>query len=87
MKFIVILLKKSLFKTSFNFTKLLLKLNPIDDPYGALILIDHVAILAKKFDWLLEFSNTFGEDYITKGTTLILYPNFLYSRALCMFEL
>lgn len=47
LKFIVILLKKSLFKSGFNFTRLLLKLNPVEDPMGSLIMMDHVSLLAK----------------------------------------
>lgn len=86
LKFIVILLKKSLFHSSFNFTKFLLKLNPIEDPVGALIMMDHVALLAKKFDWLQSFIITYGSDYVTQGTSLLLYPNYIYSYALCLFE-
>lgn len=86
LKFTLILLKRSCYKVSLNFTKLLLKLNPVDDPMGSLIMIDHVAILAKDFDWLENFIHSYGNDYITKGTSIKLYPNFIYSFSLCKFE-
>lgn len=68
LKFTLILLKKSCFRTSFSFTKFLLKLNPVEDPMGAVMMVDHVAILAKKFQWLVDFIETFGEDYIVEGS-------------------
>lgn len=86
LKFIVILLKKSLFQTSFSFTKLLLRLNPKEDPMGGLIMIDHVAILSKNFDWFINFTRTFAEDYLTTGTTIALYPNIIYSLSICCLE-
>lgn len=85
LKFIVILLKKSCFKTSFNFNKLLLRLNPLKDPLGSLLMIDHTAILSKNYDWLQKFILTFGRDYVSQNTSLVLYPNFLFSYAYCCF--
>lgn len=47
--FIEILIKKSCFKSALSYTKLLLKISPINDPYNALLLIDKVAMLARQY--------------------------------------
>ncbi len=86
LKFIVILLKKSCYQTAFEFTKLLLRLSPVEDPMGALVMIDHTALIAKKYDWLLNFVQFYGETFINDNTSLVLYPNFLFSKSLALFE-
>lgn len=42
----LILNKKACYKAAFEFNKLLLKLNPFDDPVGALLMIDYTALSA-----------------------------------------
>ncbi len=52
LKFIVILLKRSCYKSAWEYNKMLIRLNPFKDPVGALIMIDHTALIARKYDWL-----------------------------------
>lgn len=54
---------------------------------GALVMIDHVALLSSQYEWLINFSKTFCNDYIVKGASIFLYPNILYSLSLAKFEL
>jgi hypothetical protein len=65
---------------------LILKLNPLEDPMGSLLLIDHVSILSKNYSWLEGFILNFSDQYIAKGTSLLLYPNFIFSFAICLLE-
>ena len=42
-------MKKSCYKTSLEFNKLLIWLNPINDPAGGLVMIDHTAMMAREY--------------------------------------
>ena len=87
-KFLIILIKKSCFKSALEFSKLLLKLNPIQDPLGSLIMLDHAAIGAGDYLFLEEFTLTFGHRYfLEKNCSILLYPNYLFSMALARFQL
>ena len=87
-KFVIILIKKSCFKSALGFTKLLLKLNPLQDPMGALIMMDHAAIGATKYSYLEEFVLTFGHRYFSEDNcSILLYPNYLFSLALSRFKM
>lgn len=87
-KFVIILIKKSCFKSALGFSKLLLKLNPVQDPMGALIMMDHAAIGAGKHAFLEEFVLTFGHRYFLENNcSILLYPNYLFSLALSRFKM
>lgn len=64
-KMIAILQKKGCYKSALEYNKFLLKLNPIQDPCGALLYIDFNAISAKQFDWFMNFAVLFGNQYYT----------------------
>ena len=49
-------------------------------------MIDHTALRARKYKWLIRFIKDFGNEFIAQGTSIILYPNFLFSFALASFE-
>lgn len=86
-KFVIILVKKSCFRAALCFTKLLLKLEPLRDPMGALVMLDHVAIGAGEHLFLEEFTLTFGHRYFLENNcSLLLYPNYLFSMALSRFQ-
>ena len=86
-KFMVILAKKGCYKAALEYGKLLLKLNPLEDPMGALLMIDHFALSASRFGFLKEFTERFGEYYFNKQASLLLYPNYIFSYAMCLFKL
>ncbi len=46
LKFIIIINKRACYRSALEYCKLLLKLNPIEDKLGALVLIDHCALNA-----------------------------------------
>lgn len=86
-KFMIILAKKGCYKSALEYAKLLLKLNPLDDPMGALLMIDHFALSAGRLVFLKDFCERYGEHYFDKQTSLLLYPNYSLSYALCLFKL
>lgn len=87
-KFVIILVKRSCFRSALGFTKLLLKLDPLRDPMGALVMLDHVAMGAGEHVFLEEFTLTFGHRYFLEPRcSLLLYPNYLFSLALSRFQL
>ncbi len=83
-RFINILGKKGCYRTALEFNKFLVRLNPYDDPTGALLTLDYNSISSKQFDFLLNFPHQFAQQYYkSKDFSLICLPNFLYSTALC----
>lgn len=86
LKFLLILSKKACYKASLEYNKLLLKLNPFDDPMGALIMIDHSALSAQRFEWFNEFASNFGRDYFGPRFSILLYPNIIFSHSLSLFR-
>ena len=50
-------------------------------------MIDHTALKARKYNWLIRFVKNFGNEFVAEGTSIILYPNFLFSFALAHFEI
>lgn len=98
-KMIAILQKKGCYKSALEYNKFLLKLNPIQDPCGALLYIDYNAISAQQYDWYMNFALKFGKQYYSKAQELeteqtsgrkilksiLLYPNVVFSFALCKF--
>lgn len=86
-KFMVILIKKGCYKSALEYAKLLLKLNPLEDPMGSLLMIDHFALSANRLTFLKDFAERFGSYYFNKQTSLLLYPNYVCSYAICLFKL
>lgn len=50
------LMMKGTYRTAFEWAKLLLSLDPEDDPYCMRWMIHHLALRAHEFQWLLDFS-------------------------------
>ena len=85
-KFIAVLSKKGCYQSGLEFNKLLLKISPLQDPLGALMYVDHIALSAKKFDFLENFAENFANQYLVAGgeakRSICLYPNIIYSLSL-----
>ncbi|KAI8811014.1 transcriptional repressor TCF25-domain-containing protein [Cladochytrium replicatum] len=78
----VVVARKSCWRTALELNKLTLGLDPEDDPLGSLLCIDFYAIKAREFTWLNRFSESLAE-----RRDLSSMPNFAYSLALVRYEL
>ncbi|KAL1518069.1 hypothetical protein ABEB36_001750 [Hypothenemus hampei] len=69
-------------RTSLEFCKLLLSLDPVGDPLGIKLSIDFYALRAKEFQWLCDFVEALDNTY-----NLMQLPNFSFSLAVALFYL
>lgn len=74
--------RRGCWRTAFEFNKLLLSLDPHNDPLGALLSIDFYALKAQEYDYLKRLYERLKQDH-----GLDRMPNFLYSIALAQFHL
>ncbi|KAG4302497.1 hypothetical protein PCANB_001176 [Pneumocystis canis] len=74
--------KKGCWKAAFEFNKLLLGLNTIEDndSYGALLTIDFFALKAKEYDYIIKLKEWHDQDYLNR------LPSFAFSYALAFFH-
>ena len=85
-KFIDILGKKACYKAALEYNKFLVKLNPLMDPVGGLLILDYNAISARNYDFLINFVEKFCKEvYGTEKFSILFLPNFLYSCSLAKF--
>lgn len=71
--------RKGCWATMFEFSKLLYSLSPGDDPYGALLVMDHLAIRSKDYSYissLIAYFNEIGD---------AIPANILFSHAIAIF--
>lgn len=86
LKFIDILGKKGCFKAALEYNKFLLKLNPSEDPIGALLCLDYYCISSKQYEFLQYFTRHFASQLYKDAKFSILYmPNYIYSNALAKY--
>jgi len=57
-QYIKSLMMKGTYRTAFEWAKLLLCLDPEDDPYCMHLVLHHLALRAHKFEWLLDYSTS-----------------------------
>uniref|UniRef100_A0A1B0GM61 Uncharacterized protein n=1 Tax=Phlebotomus papatasi TaxID=29031 RepID=A0A1B0GM61_PHLPP len=69
-------------RTALEVSKLLLSLDPINDPLAVILVIDYYAIRAKQYEWLVELYLQWE-----KSNNLSQLPNMAYSFALALFLL
>ncbi|KAK6495238.1 hypothetical protein TWF481_003264 [Arthrobotrys musiformis] len=79
-KYILSLSRRGLWRTGLEFIKLLLQLDPTNDPLCLLLIIDQYALKSRCFDMLLSLSST---PLLEK--TWSMSPNILYSLSLAEF--
>lgn len=70
------------FRTSLEFCKLLLSLDPEGDPLAVILCLDFYALKAKEYKWFIEFCNFWDS---TRNLTQL--PNIAFSLALAHFHL
>lgn len=69
-------------RTALEISKLLLSLDPINDPLAMILVIDFYAIRAKQYEWLIQIYNEWET-----SNNLSQLPNMAYSYALALFYL
>lgn len=69
-------------RTALEFCKVLLSLNPHEDPLAILLLIDYFSIRSEEFEYFLRFYSEENQRLNLDGL-----PNFVYSAALAHFRL
>lgn len=76
--------RKGCNRTGLEFCKLLLSLDPVNDPYGVLLRIDYYAIRAKEFKYLQFLAKQLGKEVYpdAPNASFLVLPNLLMSLAL-----
>ena len=74
--------KRGCWRTCFEFTKLLLSLDPINDPYGVLLCLDFHAFRAGMHQYLVEFRNHWPDQ-----AQIVTLPNIAFTAALSQWHL
>lgn len=71
---------RACYRTSLEFCKLLLALDPLQDPLAVVLFIDFYALRAREYEWFVDFCNLWNS---TRNLTQL--PNIAYSLALSHF--
>jgi Transcriptional repressor TCF25 len=77
-------------RTAFEFAKLLYSLDPWTDPHGALLHLDHLAVRAGVYQWVIDLHELFAArraSATSKPDARIdpsLLPGFTYTKALAL---
>ena len=90
--------RRGTMRTAFEFSRLLLSLDPHADPHGALLYLDYLAIKAGMNEWLLEMWDTWAivsreigppgpdDDFDDVRVELESLPGWMWSRALAIWN-
>ncbi|CAF2321368.1 unnamed protein product [Rotaria sp. Silwood2] len=81
-KHIIYIGERGCTRTALEFCKVLLSLDPIDDPLAILLLLDYYAIRCEDYNYLIRFYTEQNQRLNLDGL-----PNFVYSIALAYFRL
>ncbi|PBC26233.1 ribosome quality control complex subunit TCF25 [Apis cerana] len=73
---------RACYRTSLEFCKLLLSLDPEGDPLAVILFLDFYALRAKEYEWFIEFCNLWDN---TRNLTQL--PNIAFNLALAHFHL
>ncbi|KAJ2817022.1 hypothetical protein IWW50_006301, partial [Coemansia erecta] len=73
--------RRGCWRTAFEVNKALLALDPVGDPYGALLTLDFHAMKSRQFEYVRQFVDTWTWSRVD------LLPGWAYSRALAEFML
>ena len=87
--------RRGVYRTAFEFARLLLSLDPWSDPHGAYLHLDFLAIKSGMHSWLLSFFNIFSpvvsktpppseepEEPRSNHAPVCAFPGWAYARAL-----
>ncbi|KAI9448396.1 DUF654-domain-containing protein [Lactarius indigo] len=90
---IIDLQRRGIYRTAFEFARLLLSLDPWSDPHGVYLHLDFLAIKSGMHSWLLSFSQLFApvvskaselEESQSSQIPVIALPGWAYARALAL---
>jgi tetratricopeptide (TPR) repeat protein len=81
-KHIIYIGERGCTRTALEFCKVLLSLDPIDDPLAILLLLDYYAIRSEEYNYLIRFYTEENQRLNLDGL-----PNFAYSLSLAYFRL
>ncbi|CAI2164312.1 16085_t:CDS:10 [Funneliformis geosporum] len=73
--------RRGCWQTSFEFSKLLLSLDPLNDPLSVLYFIDYLGLKAQQHSYVLSLANEWTLHNLQN------WPNFVYSAAIANFQL
>ena len=85
--------RRGIYRTAFEFARLLLSLDPSSDPHGVYLHLDFLAIKSGMHSWLLSFSQLFApalsnasepEEFQFSQMPIIALPGWAYARALAL---
>ncbi|UJR25005.1 hypothetical protein I4U23_006366 [Adineta vaga] len=80
-KHIIYIGERGCLRTALEFCKLLLSLDPIDDPLAILLLLEYYAIRSEEYNYLIRFYTEQNQRLNLNGL-----PNYVYSLALAYFR-
>lgn len=80
---IIALGERSTFFTAFSYCKLLLSINPTEDPLGVRYFIDHYAIMSEEYEFLIKFA----QSTLCTTYTRWLTPGIAFSTVLACLKL
>ncbi|CAF1066332.1 unnamed protein product [Adineta steineri] len=81
-KHIIYIGERGCSRTALEFCKVLLSLDPIDDPLAIVLLLDYYAIRSEEYNYLIRFYTEQNQRLKLDGL-----PNFIYSLALAYFRI
>jgi len=73
---------RACYRTALELTKILLNLDPDEDPLAAILMVDFYALRSREFKWILDLHAVWNVD-----RNLTQLPNISYSLALATFHL
>lgn len=76
MRYSQLLTQRGLHRTALECAKLLMNLDPYDDPMGVLLLVDSLALSSKEYEWIRAMHQNYH------FVPLEYFPNFAFSSAL-----
>ncbi|KAG0770536.1 hypothetical protein G6F57_005797 [Rhizopus arrhizus] len=81
------LARRGCWRTAFEFNKLLFALDPIHDPLGSLLTLDHFALIAHEYDYVVKMYQEWKTEGDLYPVDLSNLPNFAFSAAYAQFKL
>lgn len=86
-KYIDILGRKGCNRTAIEFCKLLLSLDPVNDPFGVFLRLDYYAIRGKEYKLLINFVKKITTEIYPeeKMASLLIMPNYLFTVPLAKY--
>lgn len=75
--------QRACYRTSLEFCKLLLSLDPEGDPLAAVLIVDFFALRCHEYEWFIRLY----EEWEAQGRNLMQLPNFAFSVAVANFYL